>query len=178
MHPNISDLEPRSPSSSRVEMTEIVLPSDANALGSAFGGRIMQWIDIAAAVSARRHSRAVAVTASIDSLHFERPIMQGDVVVLRAAVNRAWHTSLEVGVRLEGESLDERFHAATAYLTFVAIDSEGRRLPVPPIRPESDDERRRYEKAAQRREQRLQARAERRERAMAKAAGSDPESTR
>jgi acyl-CoA hydrolase len=149
-------------------MTEIVLPSDANALGTAFGGKIMQWIDIAAAVAARRHCRAVAVTASIDSLHFDRPIMQGDVVVLRAAVNRAWRTSLEVGVRLEGESLEERFLAATAYLTFVAIDGEGKRLHVPPVAPESADERRRYDKAAQRREQRLKTRAERRERAAEK----------
>lgn len=147
-------------------MTQLVLPSDANALGTAFGGKLMQWIDVAAAVAARRHSGTVAVTASIDSLHFERPVQQGDVVVLLARVNRVWRSSMEVGVRVEGEQIGaQRFHAATAYLTFVAIDAEGRRLEVPSIMPADADDQRRYDAAATRRAARLRVRDERRHRA-------------
>lgn len=147
-------------------MTQLVLPSDTNALGTAFGGKIMQWIDVAAAVAARRHSGTVAVTASIDSLHFERPVQKGDVIVLLARVNRVWRSSMEVGVRVEGEPVGvERFHAATAYLTFVAIDAEGRRLSVPPIVTANAEDQRRYDAAETRRAIRLRTRDERRQRA-------------
>ena len=145
------------PSASRVEMTELILPGDANTLGNAFGGRIMQWIDVAAGVASRRHCGGVAVTASMDSMQFVRPIRLGDVVVLRAVVNRAWHSSMEVGVRVEreGPGGDDLQHAASAYLTFVALDQQGRPRGVPPLRPESEPERRRHRQRQQRREQRL-----------------------
>jgi len=156
-------LLPRPPSQSQVEMTQLVLPGDTNALGTAFGGKIMQWIDIAAAVAARRHSDVVAVTASMDGLSFARPLQQGDVVVLRASVNRAWKSSMEVGVLVEGETIGgARFHAATAYLTFVALGPAGERLTVPAISAETNEQRRRYAAAQVRREQRLRARAARR----------------
>lgn len=136
----------------------MVLPGDANSLGTAFGGKIMQWIDIVAAVAARRHAGCVAVTAAMDSLTFHCPIRLGDVVVLRASVNRAWRTSMEVGVRVECESERSQSptHAASAYLTFVAIDDAGQPRPVAEILPETDEDRRRFERAEQRRRRRLE----------------------
>lgn len=144
-------------------MTQLVLPSDANALGTAFGGRIMQWIDIAAAVASRRHCGGVAVTASIDSVVFDQPVHLGDIVVLRASVNRAWRSSMEVGVRVESESdSGERRHAVRAYLTFVAIDEQGRPRAVPSLVPETKEEQRRFAAADERRLARLAARRPRR----------------
>ena len=158
-HSNAIPAKP--PSASRVEMTQIVLPSDTNQMGTAFGGRIMQWLDIAAAVAARRHCGRTAVTASMDSLHFKRPVMEGDIVVLQAIVNRSWRSSMEVGVRVEGERDGQtRFHAASAYLTFVAVDSTGKAVAVPPVAPDNDAARRRYEKADQRRAGRLALRGQ------------------
>lgn len=147
------------PSYSQVEMTQIVLPGDANSLGNAFGGAIMQWIDIAAGVAARRHASCVAVTASIDSMQFHRPIQVGDVVVLRARVNRAWRSSMEVGVRVTFEQVGKpSAHAASAYLTFVAVNADGRPERVPRLRPETDDDQRRHQAAGSRRRRRLQHR--------------------
>ncbi|MBW2734998.1 MAG: hypothetical protein JRH20_21670 [Deltaproteobacteria bacterium] len=95
----------------------------------------------------------------MDSLHFLRPIQQGDVVVIQATVNRAWRSSMEVGVRVEGERDDnQRFHAATAYLTFVSLDEHGQPMVVPAVEPTTKDEERRYQKAEQRRQQRLEVR--------------------
>ena len=151
----------RPPSYSAVQMTEIVLPSHANALGTAFGGTVMAWIDIAAAVAAQRHSGGTVVTASIDSLQFVNPVRQGDVVELRASINRAWRSSMEVGVRVAcetpGDPQNAR-HAASAYLTFVALDEAGRPRTVPPLRPQTSEERRRFRAAAGRRAQRLDRR--------------------
>lgn len=141
-------------------MTQIVLAGDANSLGTAFGGKIMQWIDVAAAVAARRHAGCVAVTASMDSVQFHRPIRMGDTVVLRATVNRSWHSSMEVGVRVEYEhdGTDRPVHAASAYLTFVSVDRDGRPRPVPGVAAETDDEKRRFDEAERRRERRLESR--------------------
>jgi acyl-CoA hydrolase len=139
-------------------MTQMVLPGDTNALGTAFGGKIMQWIDIAAAVAARRHCGGVAVTVSMDTLTFHRPIRLGDVVVLRASVNRAWRTSMEVGVRVDSEpEAGPAVHAASAYLTFVAVDASGKPRFVRPLTPETPEERRRLEDAARRRIRRLES---------------------
>lgn len=150
----------------RVEMTQLVLPGDTNALGTAFGGKVMQWVDIAAAVAARRHCGGVAVTASIDSVQFVHPIHLGDVVVLRAMVNRAWRTSMEVGVRVECETEDttRRYHAVTAYLTFVAVDDAGRPRGVPQVALPTADHRRRFEAAGRRRDARLAQRTARTQR--------------
>lgn len=145
-------------SSSQVHMTEMVLPSHTNALGSVFGGVIMSWIDIAGAICAQRHSQKTVVTASIDDLHFVAPVYKGWIVNLKASVNFASRTSMEVGVRVDAENpiSGETFHTATAYLTFVALDSHLKPTSVPKILPESADEKRRYEEAQKRREQRLQ----------------------
>lgn len=132
-------------------MTQLVLPSDANNLGNAFGGRILAWIDIAAAVAAGRHSGGQVVTASFDDVHFVRPIRRGHVVVLRARVNWVGRTSMEVGVRVDGEVWGgERYHALTAYTTFVALDEAGDGRLVPPLALETPEDRRRFEDGARR----------------------------
>jgi acyl-CoA hydrolase len=138
-------------------MTEIVLPSDANALGTIFGGKVMSWIDIAGAIAAGRHARRVVVTASIDALHFLAPVKVGHVVHIRAMVNFASRTSMEVGVRVDSENplTGEMTHTATAYTTFVALDDHGRPTPVPPVTTETPDEKRRYESAQKRRASRM-----------------------
>lgn len=142
---------------SQVEMTEMVLPNDTNRLGNLLGGRLMQWIDIAAAIAAWRHANRICVTASVDELNFLHPIKDGEVVILRASVNRAFNTSVEVGVRVskENPSTGSRKHTNTAYLTFVALDDDGKPAAVPAVRPRSAEEKRRYRDAARRRSLRL-----------------------
>lgn len=146
-----------SPQETRCEMTQIVMPSSANALGTVFGGQIMAWIDICAAVSASRFTRTAVVTASMDSLLFKAPIKQGEVVVLQATVNWAGRTSMEVGVRVESENrrTGARTHTSTAYLTFVALDEAGAPHPVPPLKPQTAEETMRWDAAIARRTQRL-----------------------
>jgi acyl-CoA hydrolase len=150
-------LAPKPSRDSAVTMTEIVLPSDANALGTIFGGKIMSWIDIAGAIAAGRHARRVVVTASIDALHFIAPVKVGHIVHIRAAVNFAGKTSMEVGVRVDSENqvTGEVHHTATAYTTFVALDDHGRPTQVPQVQPETPPEKRRYEQAQKRRESRM-----------------------
>lgn len=147
----------RTVSNSKVVMTEIVLPSHTNAIGSIFGGAVMSWVDIAAAVSAQRHAREMVVTASIDALEFVAPVYIGWVINLKASVNYVAKTSMEVGVRVDAENprTGEVFHTATAYLTFVAIDKNFKPIAVSPILPETDEEKRRYEGARERRKLRL-----------------------
>lgn len=138
-------------------MTELVLPNDANIVGTILGGKVMHLVDLCGAIAACRHAGAVTVTASIDHMDFRYPIRVGELVVLKASVNRAFHTSMEVGVKVFSESMlnGERRHTSSAYLTFVALDAAGHRVEVPPVLPETADERRRYEKAAARRAYRL-----------------------
>ncbi len=153
-------LDPRPVRESQSEMTEIVLPNDANPLGSLLGGRLMHWIDLAGAMAAHRHARAYVVTASMDHVDFVTPVRVGDLVIFKSSVNRAFRTSMEVGVKVLVENYiqDTHKHVASALLTFVAVDRDGRHLPVPPVIPETDDERRRYEEAGRRREIREQHR--------------------
>jgi acyl-CoA hydrolase len=150
------NLPAKKPSESLVIMTELVLPQHTNALGSIFGGVVMSWIDIAGAISSGKHCRYSVVTASIDGLHFIAPIKLGHVVEIVACVNSTGRTSMEVGVRVESESLTtgERFHNVSAYLTFVALGSDGRPRVVPNIEPETPAEKRRFQAAAIRRESR------------------------
>jgi acyl-CoA hydrolase len=139
-------------------MAQIVLPNDANPLGALLGGTLMHWIDLAAAMAAHRHSRNYVVTASIDHLDFLTPVQVGDLVILRASVNRAFRTSMEVGVKVwvENYIAATRRHVSSAYLTFVAVDRQGNHMPVPPVLPESDEEKRRFEEAGNRRQARKQ----------------------
>ena len=145
---------------SQVYTTELVLPNDTNQLGNLLGGRLMHWIDISAAIAAQRHSGRVCVTASVDELNFHHPIKLGEVVTLHASVNRAFRTSMEVGVLVLAASLKGTLsrRANNAYLTFVAIDDKGKPVKVPPIHPETEEEMRRYEEALERRRLRLERR--------------------
>lgn len=149
-------LTPRTVRESQSEMAEVVLPNDANPLGNLLGGRLMHLIDIAGAMAAHRHSRSYVVTASMDHLDFLAPVQVGDLLILRSSVNRAFHTSMEVGVKcwVENYIAGSVRHVSSAYLTFVAIDEHGRHIPVPPIAPETEEQKRRYEDAARRREHR------------------------
>jgi len=152
------------PAGSAVEMNQLVLPTHANALGTVFGGQIMAWIDICAALAAMKHSRLSCVTASMDALDFMLPVRLGDVVNLKAMVNYVGRTSMEVGVRVEagdpiGDSLN---HAASAYLTFVALGADGRPQTVRPLVLATKAERLRAEEGAVRRQQRLTLATERR----------------
>ncbi len=145
---------PRPVRDSQSEMTEIVLPNDANPLDNLLGGRLMHWIDLAGAMAAHRHSRNYVVTAAIDHLDFWVPVHVGDLVILRSSVNRVFHTSMEVGVKVVVENyiVDTSEHVSSAYLTFVAVDAGGRHLQVPAVVPETPEEQRRYDDAGRRRE--------------------------
>lgn len=151
---NDQSLTPRPVRESQSEMAEIVLPNDANPLGTLLGGRLMHWIDLAAAMAVHRHSRSYAVTASVDHIDFLVPVHVGQLVILRSSVNRVFQTSIEVGVKVFVEDCiaDKRRHVASAHLTFVAVDKAGNRLKVAPVIPETTEEQRRYEDAGRRRE--------------------------
>lgn len=142
---------------SKAEYSEFALPNDANPLGNLLGGKVMHLVDLAGAISAIRHARRQVVTASIDSMRFLHPIHIGQVIRLLSSVNRVFHTSLEVGVKVLVEDLltGQIKHTSSAYLTFVAIDEAGNRVPLPPVIPETEEEIRRYEEAGHRREYRL-----------------------
>ncbi len=147
-------LMPRPVCDSQSEMAEIVLPNDANPLQTLLGGRLMHWIDLAGAIAAHRHARNHVVTASVDHIDFLVPVRVGDLVILRASVNRVFTTSMEVGVKVfvENYMADTAQHVASAHLTFVAIDKVGNRLKVAPVVPETEEQKRRYEDAGRRRE--------------------------
>jgi acyl-CoA hydrolase len=149
-------LTPRPVRDSQSEMAELVLPNDANPLGSLLGGRLMHWIDLAGAMAAHRHSRSYAVTASVDHIDFLVPVRVGELIMLKSSVNRVFQTSMEVGVKVfvEDYIADKSQHVASAYLTFVAVDLNRNRVKVAPVIPETDEQRRRYDDAGRRREAR------------------------
>jgi acyl-CoA hydrolase len=142
---------------SQHETSELMMPQDASLLGNVFGGVMLSMMDKAAAISAFRHARLICVTASIDRVDFREPIHVGDLVIMKASVNFAGHTSMEVGVRVEAEDLiaGVRRHTNSCYLTFVAVDRNGRPVAVPPLLPETPDEIRRHAAAIERRRVRL-----------------------
>ena len=151
-------MEPKSSADSVAVMTQMILPSDANPLNAAFGGRILEWIDICGGITAGRHCRHSVVTASMDDLHFHASIRVGWVVTLRARVLAAFRSSMEVGVRVTAENplTGEHHLTTTALLTFVAIDQNGSRVAVPPLKLETDAERAAFEAAHTRRHARLE----------------------
>jgi acyl-CoA hydrolase len=153
-------LLPRKASESRSEMTELILPNDANTLGNLLGGRLMHYIDLVGAMAAYRHARAHVVTASMDHIDFIAPVHVGDLLILKSTLNRAFRTSMEVGVKVWVEHpIDGTMrHVASAYLTFVAVDPRGIRVRVPALAPETQDEQRRYDDAGRRRTQAEQER--------------------
>ena len=142
-----------------VFLAQLMHPADASFQGNIHGGLIMRLIDEAAGTAAYRFCRRRVVTAHIDSIDFHHPVHVGDVVMLKASVNYAGHTSMEIGVRVEAENLatGEVLHTNSAYLVFVALDQDGRPTPVPELLPETEDERRRYAEAERRRARRTSA---------------------
>ena len=146
----------RTVASTQSEMTEIILPNDANTLGNLLGGRLMHFIDLTGAMAAYRHTRTHVVTAAMDHIDFIQPVHVGDLLILKSSVNRAFNTSVEVGVKVwvEDPQTGSLLHVASAYLVFVAIDKQGNRQKVPVLQPETPTEIRRYNDALRRREYR------------------------
>jgi acyl-CoA hydrolase len=148
------------PSDASSEMIQMVLPNDTNTLGNLLGGMLMHWMDLVAVISAKRHCHRPVVTASMDRLDFLKPAKLADIIVLKAQVNRAFKSSMEVGVIAFAEDplMGEKTHIASAYFTIVAIDENRKPVLVPPITPVTEDEIRRFHQAGERRELRLKER--------------------
>jgi acyl-CoA hydrolase len=155
-----SQAQPKRPSESATEMVQVVLPNDANPLGFILGGTVMHLIDIAGAIACHRHTRSLLVTAAVDGLQFLHPIKVGDLIILKSRVTATFETSLEVEVEVFSEETltGVRRRTSRAYLTFVAIDRDGRRVPVPGLILENEEEQRKARDAAIRRAERLKAR--------------------
>jgi acyl-CoA hydrolase len=147
-------------SDSQIEAAELMMPQHANILGHVFGGVVLAMMDRTAAVAAIRHARAACVTVSVDRVDFREPIHVGDLVIMKASVNFVGRTSMEVGVRVESENMigGSRRHTNSCYLTFVAVDSDGRPIEIPPVIAETETEKRRYAAAQRRRKRRLEER--------------------
>jgi len=152
-------LSPKRPSDSYTEMTQVVLPNDANPLGFILGGTVMHLIDIAGAIACHRHTRTLLVTAAVDGLQFLHPIKIGDLIILQATVTAAYATSIEVEVKVYSEETltGTRKMTSQAYLTFVAIDPQFKRIGIPPLQLDTDEEKRKAWEADGRREARLAA---------------------
>jgi acyl-CoA hydrolase len=150
-------METKKPSDSFVMMTEIVLPNDTNVFGNLMGGRLMYWMDIAAAISAQKHCHAPVVTASVDNISFESPIKLGNTVHIEAKISRSFNTSMEVHLKVWGEDHTQhyRYKSNEAYYTFVALDPNRNPRPVPVLVPETDEDKKLYEGALRRRQLRL-----------------------
>jgi len=150
-------MQPKSPADSLITMTELVLPNDTNLFGNLMGGRLMYWMDIAAALSAQKHCSVLGVTASVDNISFENPIKLGDAVHIEAKVTRAFNTSMEVHLRVWGENLSQQFRYKSneAYYTFVALDANRKPKAVPSLEPTTEDEKRLFDGALRRRQLRL-----------------------
>ncbi len=155
---------PQTPIRSQSEMTELVLPNDANTLGNLLGGRLMHFIDLVAAMAAFRHARSHVVTASMDHIDFIAPVHVGELLILKSRVNRGYRTSMEVGVKVWAENalVGSLRHVASAYLTFVAVTPQGVPTPIPALAVEDGEERRRFQDAGRRRDQRQAELARRR----------------
>jgi len=150
-------MDTRKPADSFTMMTEIVLPNDTNVFGNLMGGRLMYWMDIAAAISAQKHCNAPVVTASVDNISFESPIKLGNTVHIEARVTRAFNTSMEVHLKVWGEDHIQqyKYKSNEAYYTYVALDASSRPRPVPQLVPETEEEKRLFEGALRRRQVRL-----------------------
>lgn len=150
-------MDERKPGESLTIMTEIVLPNDTNTFGNLMGGRLMYWMDIAAAITANKHCNSPVVTASVDNISFESPIKLGNVVHIEAKLSRSFNSSMEVHLNVWGEDLIQKYKYKSneAYYTFVALDPNGKPKPVPKLKPETEDEKRLFEGALRRRQLRL-----------------------
>jgi acyl-CoA hydrolase len=171
----VSNPVARSVASTQSEMTEIILPNDTNMLGNLLGGRLMHFIDLTGAMAAYRHARTHVVTAAMDHIDFIRPVRLGDLLTLRSSVNRAFTSSMEVGVKVWAENTrtGKVVHVASAYLVFVAIDEHGRSQRIPQLQPETPDEIRRHADALRRRKHREAEHARRKDERLVTAALED-----
>jgi len=153
-------MKAQSPTRSHVVMTEVVYPSHTNAIDTVFGGVVMSWVDIAGSISAIRYCGKTVVTASVDDVHFIAPAYKGDIINIKASVNYVHKTSMEVGVRVDSENpLKGKFHhIVSAYLTFVALDKDKKPTLIPPLEPQTADEKKRFKEAEIRRKWRLERR--------------------
>ena len=151
----------RKVSESQITMTELVLPHHTNQLGNLLGGQLMHWVDICAALSAAKHNQRICVTASVDRVDFHHPVKLGDAVTLLSSVNRVFNTSLEVGVKVFAQNIKEGtvMHTNSAYLTFVCVDSNGKPVKAIEALPETNEQKRRFNEALIRRENRLKSRS-------------------
>ena len=156
------NVPPKRAAESATEMVQVVLPNDANPLGYILGGTVMHLIDIAGAIACHRHTRSLLVTAAVDGLQFIHPIKVGDLIILKARVTAVWSTSLEVEVEVFSEETLTGLRKMTsrAFLTFVATDRDGRRMPIPGLILETPEDRQRAAEADVRRAERLKARRE------------------
>lgn len=152
-----SAMKGKSPKESHTIMNELVLPNDTNTLHNLMGGRLLHWMDIAAAISAQKHCNRIVVTASVDNVSFKQPIKLGDVITIEAKVSRAFTTSLEVRLDVWAENIPSgtRIKSNEAFYTFVALDQNGRTIPVPELVPETIEDMVLYEGALRRRQLRL-----------------------
>ena len=150
---------------SQTEHTQVVLPNDANPLGNILGGTVMHLVDITGAIAAHRHSGSYVVTASIDHMDFRLPIRVGEIIILKASVNRVFRSSMEVGVKVFREEVFTRQlrHTSSAYLTYVAVDADGTPHEAPPVIPHSAEEKRRFRQAGRRRLWRIKERESRKD---------------
>lgn len=151
----------RKVSESQITMTELVLPNHTNQLGTLFGGQLMYWIDMCASLSAEKHNQRICVTASVDKVDFINPVRLGDAVTLVSSVNRVFNTSMEIGVKVFAQNFKEGTvkHTNSAYLTFVAVDSEGKPVRAFEALPETNEQKRRFNEALIRRDNRLKSRS-------------------
>lgn len=156
-------IETKKPEDSMVTMTELILPQHTNELSTVFGGVVMSWVDIAAAICAQRHAGRQVVTASVDAMEFRAPVRLGWILKLLASVNYVWKTSCEIGVKVVAENpkTGEVFHTASAYVTMVALDSMGRPTAMPGIEPQTDHQVRRFKQAQDRKLARLELKKKR-----------------
>ncbi len=153
----IMSIKAKSPKNSFTIMNELVLPNDTNTLNNLMGGRLLHWMDIAAAISAQKHCNRIVVTASVDNVSFKQPIKLGDVITIEAKVTRAFNTSVEVRLDVWAENIPSGTRAKSneAYYTFVAVDQSGRTIPVPELQPETEEEKELFNGALRRRQLRL-----------------------
>ncbi len=154
---SMNSFAPKPAQDSFVVMNELVLPNDTNTLNNLMGGRLLHWMDIAAAISAQKHCNRIVVTASVDNVSFHHPIKLGDVVTLEAKVTRAFNTSVEVRLDVWAQNIPSgtKFKSNEAYFTFVALDQNGKTIPVPELKPETEEEKKLFDGALRRRQLRL-----------------------
>jgi len=154
----MNDLQAKTVSETAIhDQVDVVFPNDLNAYGTLFGGRVLEKADRLCAIVAKRHTGKVCVTLAIDSVRFLAPAKHGDILILQASINRVWRTSMEIGIRVTAEDYltNKKTRIFSAYFTFVALDDKLKPVPIPPVVPVTEEEKRRFEQAEVRRQHRM-----------------------